>query len=89
MLPPLAHAAADRSPPKVGGSNPITDTPSQAIARALNQPVRVIRMDEKEGRALLVKPLRFHPVFRSKSGVKVCKHFHVHPTATKGRSNNV
>lgn len=86
MIPPTHFATppgevATGTPPLVGG-----DTLSKACARALNAPVIVT--DIGDG-ALLVEPLRFHPVVRSKSGVKVCKHFHVHPTATKGRSNNV
>lgn len=44
----------------VGGSK----NSAVAIARALNQPVRVIPMDEEEGRALLVEPLHFHRVVR-------------------------
>lgn len=73
MLPPLAHAAASRIPPEVGGSNPIADTFSQACARSLNAPVLVT--DIGDG-ALLVEPLRFHPVIRRHGRIVVRKSHH-------------
>jgi len=75
-LPPLAGpetaSAPLVNPPPTSG-----DSPSQAIARALNQPVRVYAIDEEEGRALLVEPLHFHRVMRRHGRDVVCKS-HVH-----------
>ena len=68
-LAPPASAAVDQFPPMVGGSN----NSAVAIARALNQPVRVVQIDEEEGRALLVEPLHFHRVVRRRGLDVVCK----------------
>lgn len=71
FAPPPGEVPTGNTPPHAG-----RDTVSQAIARALNQPVRVVTIDKEEGQALLVEPLRFHPVIR-RHGRNVVRKSHV------------
>ena len=73
--PPLASGSPSEQPssvvpPTIGGGV------AASIARAINQAVRVLPIDEEEGCALLVEPLRFHRVVR-RSGRDVVSKSHV------------
>lgn len=70
--PPTGEVPADRHTPPLGMVS--RDTFSQACARALNSPVIVT--DIGDG-ALLVEPLRFHPVIR-RGGRNVVRKSHHH-----------
>lgn len=75
MIPPT-HFAAPQANVPAETDTPLglsRDTPSQAIARALNQPVRVVAIDEDEGQILIVEPLHFHRVVRRGGSDVVCK----------------
>lgn len=75
-LPPLA-APETASVPADLPHLVSRDTLSQSISRALNQPVRVVEMDDGDGRTLIVEPLHIHRVMRRKGRDVVCKS-HVH-----------
>lgn len=78
MIAPTHFAAATGEVPADRYHSPSVsrDTPSQAIARALNQPVRVVPIDEDEGQILIVEPLHFHRVVR-RGGSDVVTKSHV------------
>lgn len=86
--PPLASGSPSEQPssvvpPTIGGGV------AASIARALNQAVRVLPIDEEEGCALLVEPLRFHRLVANGRGLVKISPFHTQLTATKGRYDNV
>ncbi|MBL9070440.1 MAG: hypothetical protein JNM03_10665 [Sphingopyxis sp.] len=70
--PPLASGSPSEQPSSVV-PHTIGGGVAASIARALNQAVRVIPIDEEEGCALLVEPLHFHRVYRAAGGVKVSR----------------
>lgn len=65
---PLAsHQSAPAASLSSGSGGNIS---AAAIARAIREPVRVCEIDDGDGRTLIVEPLHFHKVFRSKRGTK-------------------
>jgi hypothetical protein len=83
-LPELDGRHSSSVPADLSPSSVSRGTLSQAIARALNQPVRVVEIDEEEGVALLVEPLHFHRVKRREGRDVVCKS-HVTPNSLEGQ----